>query len=104
MQDNEYSYDYNASTDVQKPEPGTWLKIAQWIGEHKVICIVSLIGLPILLVWLGAKIFSKTNTVTVEKLPDPTIMDKYDRIPVTEHSYIDYEYVLKPEYKNPPTA
>lgn len=84
------------------PSTDTWSRITNWIGNHKIACVCSVIGAPILLVWLGAKIFSKTitETVEVEKVPDPTIMDKYDRVPIAEHTYTEYNYVLKDEYRN----
>ena len=87
-------------TSEQTVEKSTYEKIIDWASEHKVAAIAGAAGAVIGSVFLGGKLFSKTNTVEVEKLPDPTIMDKYDRVPVEEHSYIDYKYVLKDEYKD----
>ena len=99
MSENDNIIDVTVANDPATPELSTWDKVVNWIGEHKTLCIVSVIGLPIVLVWIGAKAFSKTNTVEVEKLPDPTIMDRYDRIPKSSTENIEYKYVLKPEFR-----
>ena len=81
-------------------EKTAYEKVIDWAKDHKTATVIGAIGAVAASVFVGGKIFSKTNTVEVEKLPDPTIMDKYDRIPVEEHSYTDYKYVLKPEYRD----
>ena len=96
-----YEDDYEKDDTIQvSKEKSKFEKALDWAKDHKKAVIASVIGAPIALLWIGAKAFSKTETVTVEKLPDPTIMDRYDRVPVEEHSYTDYKYVLKPEYRN----
>ena len=93
--------DLDETEDEKKAEAQDWWEgVVDWIANHKLICCLSVIGIPILLIWFGAKLFSTTDTVEVEKLPDPTIMDKFDRIPVKETSFTEYEYVLKPEYRD----
>ena len=93
--------DLDETEETKKVEAQNWWEsVVDWIANHKLICCLSVIGIPILLIWFGAKLFSTTDTVEVEKLPDPTIMDKFDRIPVKETSFTEYEYVLKPEYRD----
>ena len=93
--------DLDETEETKKTEAQDWWEsVVDWIANHKLICCLSVIGIPILLIWFGAKLFSTTDTVEVEKLPDPTIMDKFDRIPVKETSFTEYEYVLKPEYRD----
>ena len=99
IEDFEDDFDKDDTIQVEK-EKSKFEKALDWARDHKGLAIASVIGAPIALLWIGAKAFSKTETVTVEKLPDPTIMDRYDRIQVEEHSYTDYKYVLKPEYRN----
>ena len=104
MEDNkdyvdEYLEDFEDEKDeVEDKEQSTTDKVLDWVKDHKkelaVGTAASLISLLI-----GKKLFSKTEIKEVEKLPDPTIMDMYDRIPVEENSYINYKYVLKDEYK-----
>lgn len=89
----------NATTQ-EETEKSKYEKALDWAKDHKATVIAGGVGALIASVFVGAKAFSKTNTVEVEKAPDPTIMDKYDRIPVEEHSYTDYKYVLKPEYQD----
>lgn len=91
----------NATQETETTEKSSkYEKALDWAKDHKVTVIAGGVGALIGSVFVGAKAFSKTNTVEVEKAPDPTIMDKYDRIPVEEHSYTDYKYVLKPEYQD----
>ena len=104
MEDNkdyidEYLEDFEDEKDeVEDKEQSTTDKALDWVKAHKkelaVGTAASLISLLI-----GKKLFSKTEIKEVEKLPDPTIMDMYDRIPVEENSYVNYKYVLKDEYK-----
>lgn len=98
---DEVLYD-DAVNDTQDTidEDKSWYdKAIDWARDHKVGAIAGVIGGAVVSTWIGAKAFSKKTVVEVEKLPDPTIMDKYDRIPVEEHTYTDYKYVLKPEYR-----
>jgi len=85
--------------DEEVVEESKLTKILNWAKDHKKGLIIGgaagLIG-----TLLGGKLFSKTEIKEVIKEPDLTIMDKYDRIPVEEHSFIDYKYVLKDEYKD----
>lgn len=90
--------DVNDVNDTPETEKRTVDKILDWAKDHKKELIVGSVAGAIGTI-LGAKALSKTEIKEVEKLPDPTIMDKYDRVPVEEHSYIDYKYVLKPEYR-----
>ena len=84
--------DLNETEDEKKAEAADWWEsVVDWIANHKLICCLSVIGIPILLIWFGAKLFSTTDTDEVEKLPDPTIMDKFDRIPAKETSFTEYE-------------
>lgn len=109
MSDNEYYDDddvvdcevddFDLETEPEK-EKSKFEKALDWAREHKIASIAGAVGTVVASVFVGGKLFSKTKTVEVEKLPDPTIMDKYDRIPVEEHSYTDYKYVLKPEYRD----
>ena len=85
--------------DDEVVEESKLTKVLNWAKKNKKGLIIGgVAGLVGTL--LGGKLFSKTETKEVIKEPDPTIMDKYDRIPVEEHSFIDYQYVLKDEYKN----
>jgi len=86
----------NATTQ-EETEKSKYEKALDWAKDHKVGVIAGGVGAVIVSVFVGAKAFSKTTEV--EKAPDPTIMDRYDKIPVEEHSYTDYKYVLKPEYQ-----
>ena len=87
-------------SEEETAEKSVFDKAIDWAKDHKVAAIAGAVGTVLGSVFIGAKAFSKTNTVEVEKLPDPTIMDKYDRIPVEEHSYTEYKYVLKDEYND----
>lgn len=85
--------------DDEVVEENKLTKILNWAKSHKKGLIIGgVAGLVGTL--LGGKLFSKTEIKEVIKEPDPTIMDKYDRIPVEEHSFIDYKYVLKDEHKD----
>ena len=75
-----------------------WKKFLDWIKNHKKEVAIGA-GATTLGLVLG-NVLKKPEIKEVEKLPDPTIMDKYDRIPVEEHTYTDYKYVLKPEYQD----
>ena len=86
-------------TEPEK-EKSKFEKAIDWIKDHKAASIAGAAGTVLASLFVGGKLFSKTKTVEVEKLPDPTIMDMYDRIPVEEHSYTDYKYVLKDEYRD----
>ena len=98
---DEVLYDDDVVNDTQDTvEDKSWYdKAIDWARDHKVRAIAGVIGGAVVSTWIGAKAFSKKTVVEVEKLPDPTIMDKYDRVPVEEHTYTDYKYVLKPEYR-----
>lgn len=86
--------------EVSRPEEDKFDKVVNWVKENKVKAALAGVGAFLGSMFLGAKAFSKTKTVEVEKLPDPTIMDKYDRIPVDETTYTNYKYVLKDEYND----
>lgn len=90
--------DVDVVNDTPDTEKRTIDKVLDWAKDHKKELIVGSVATAIGTI-LGAKCLSKTEIKEVEKLPDPTIMDKYDRVPVEEHAYIDYKYVLKPEYR-----
>lgn len=75
-----------------------WDKVCNWIADHKIVVICSVIGLPILAFVLGCKLLSKTTEVEVQ--PEPGLMDRYDAIPVRTMSTTEYEYQLKPEFLN----
>ena len=98
-ENNELELEELEVEDTKQEKKDWWVSVIDWAANHKLICCLSVIGIPIILIWFGAKLFSTTETVEVEKLPDPTILDKYDRIPVAEHSMTEYAYVLKDEYK-----
>ena len=83
-----------------KEEKSTYDKIVDWARDNKGLAIAGAVGTVVISALVGGKIFSKTNVVEKQIMPDPTIMDKYDRVPVKESSYIDYQYVLKPEYRD----
>lgn len=102
LKDVDVTIDDLDETESEKKEEAQdwWESVVDWIANHKLICCLSVIGIPIILIWFGAKLFSSTETVEIEKLPDPTIMDKFDKIPVSEISHTTYEYVLKDEYRN----
>ena len=72
-------------------------KFLNWLKNHKKEVAIGA-GATTVGIILG-KIFKKPEIKEVEVLPDPTIMDKYDRVPVEEHCYTDFKYVLKPEYR-----
>ena len=72
-------------------------KVLDWIKNHKKEVAIGA-GATTVGIILG-KVFTKPEIKEVEVLPDPTLMDKYDRIPIEEHTYIDYKYILKDEYK-----
>lgn len=98
---DEVLYDDELNDTQETVEDKSWYeKTLDWAKDHKVASIAGVIGGAVISTWIGAKIFSKKTVVEVEKLPDPTIMDKYDLIPVEEHTYTDYKYVLKPEYRD----
>lgn len=84
----------NETVEEKKPID----KVLDWVKGHKKELIIGSVAGTIGTI-LGAKALSKTEIKEVEVAPDPTIMDKYDRIPVEEHSYVDYKYVLKKEYR-----
>ena len=86
--------------EVTKSEETKFDKVVNWVKNHKAASIAAGVGAFFTSMFIGAKAFSKTKTVEVEKLPDPTIMDKYDRIPVDETTYVNYKYVLKDEYND----
>jgi len=85
--------EYDDLDDIPVKEDNLWDKIVEWIAGHKVLFIVTVIGLPVLLFVLGAKLFSKT--VEVEKLPDPTVMDRFDCVPQDMTTYTTYKFVPK---------
>lgn len=95
----DFDDDLETETEPEK-EKSKFEKALDWAKNHKIASIAGAVGTVVASIFVGGKLFSKTKTVEVEKLPDPTIMDKYDRIPVEEHSYTDYKYVLKPEYRD----
>jgi len=94
-----YDEEVNDTQETTVEDKSWYEKTLDWARDHKVASIAGVIGGAVISTWIGAKAFSKKTVVEVEKLPDPTIMDKYDKIPVEEHTYIDYKYVLKPEYQ-----
>lgn len=100
IESDEVLYDENVNDTQNTVEDKSWYdKAIDWARDHKVGAIAGVIGGAVVSTWIGAKAFSKKTVVEVEKLPDPTIMDKYDRVPVEEHTYTDYKYILKPEYR-----
>lgn len=72
-------------------ELSLWERILRFVAEHKVLSIVTVIGLPILMFVIGAKCCSKT----VQKLPDPGIMDKFDLVPKDGMIMANFEFVPK---------
>ena len=96
---NEPIEDYEDHDEKEVKEKTAYDKALAWAGDHKAATIAGAVLATVGAALIGGKIFSKTETKTVVKEPDPTIMDKYDRIPVEEHSFVDYKYVLKPEYR-----
>lgn len=89
--------DFDLEAEPEK-EKSKFEKALDWVKDHKVASIAGAAGTVLASLFVGGKLFSKTKTVEVA--PDPTIMDMYDRIPVEEHSYTDYKYVLKDEYRD----
>lgn len=97
---NEPIEDYEDNDPKAEKKETAYDKAVAWAGDHKAATIAGVVLATVGAALIGGKIFSKTETKTVVKEQDPTIMDKYDRIPVEEHSFIDYKYVLKPEYRD----
>lgn len=96
---NEPIEDYEDHDEKAEKKETAYDKAIAWAGNHKAATIAGAVLTTVGAALIGGKIFHKTETRTVIKEPDPTTMDKYDRIPVEEHSFIDYKYVLKPEYR-----
>lgn len=69
-------------------------KALRWAGDHKAVCIASVILLPLFLMWLGAKMFS-THTIEQVEVTPPGPLDDYVRVPVTETVKITYTWVRK---------
>ena len=91
--DNYDEYDDNDVVEVasvDEPKLDWWTRTLLWAKDHKVIVCCSIIGLPLLAIILGGKIFSKT--IEVEKQPDPTIWDNYDPVPVRSYTTTEFEY------------
>ena len=96
---NEPIEDYEDHDEKVEKKETAYDKALAWAGDHKAATIAGAVLATVGAALIGGKIFSKTETKTVVKEQEPTIMDKYDRVPVEEHSFIDYKYVLKPEYR-----
>lgn len=89
--------DYEINEEGYAVQPKTWYeKGLDWCKEHKLIVCLSVIGLPVIAAFAGAKLFGKTKIV--EKEPDPTIFDRYNQVPVRTMTTTEFEYVLKDEY------
>ena len=80
----------------QVPTLGWWEKTCHWIYCHKWVAIGTVIGIPVLLFIIGAKCFGKT----VVSEPVDSNLDHYQAIPSKTISTTEYEWELKPEYRN----
>ena len=99
VDDVEKNVDAETVNDTQETEKekDNFDKVSDWVKNHKLAAVAGAAGTLIASVFVGAKAFSKTKVV--EKKPDP-IMEHYDKVPIEEHAYTDYKYVLKPEYQD----
>lgn len=61
----------------------TFQKVLDWCGKHPVGCICTVILAPLLLLWLGGKLFSTHDTEEIEVKP-ASIYDDYTAVPVEE--------------------
>lgn len=81
-------------------EKSWYEKALDWAKDHKALVIVGAVFLPITLIFLGAKMFSKTKTIEIAATPDPTIWDQYQAVPTSKEEYIKYDYIpVPPEEK-----
>lgn len=88
---NEFEEEIDDLDEIPVHELSLWQRILQFVAEHKILSIVTVIGLPVLMFIIGAKCCSKT----VEKLPDPTLMDKFDLVPKDCMIITNCEFVPK---------
>lgn len=75
-------------------EEDNFHKALRWAGDHKVVCIASVILLPLFLMWLGAEMFS-THTIEQVEVTPPGPLDNYVRVPVSETVKTTYTWVKK---------
>ena len=95
---NDYEIDDFDEFDDEPIKLSWYEKAINWAAGHKTAVCASVIGLPILLICLGAKMFSKTETVEVA--PDPSVLERYNLCPKETIATTTYEWILKEESKD----
>ena len=94
--DAEVSDDNRVSEVTDKNETDWFTDLLAWCGEHKAVVICSIVGLPLFLIWFGAKIFS-THTVEQVEVEVPAEEPYSDMVQVPVHTTVTTEYEWVPK-------
>lgn len=95
--DTEVDEDGVAREVKKEDQEKDWFdSLLDWCGEHKIAVCLSLIGLPLFLIWFGARCFSTHTTETEQiEVKEPTPFDDLTPVPVKTTTTTTYEWVPK---------